>query len=123
MIEEMEKVRKTVNAYLEAVKHKDWNMFQESWHPEAKMSFVRDGQVHSVPRSFWEDWCKNPIDPKEKRTSTIASIDVTSNSAAVKVVGLRETPGERVLLIDYLTLLQEADNWQIISKSYTSKVF
>jgi hypothetical protein len=123
MITEIEQIRKTVNTYLDAVKHKEWIKFTISWHPEARMSFVRDGKVHSVPRSFWEDWCKNPIDPKEKRTSTIASIDVTGNIAAVKVVGLRETPDERVLLIDYLTLLQEADNWQIISKSYTSKVF
>jgi hypothetical protein len=123
MIEDMEKIRETVNTYLEAVTHKDWNKFQESWHPEARMSFVRDGEVHSVPRSFWKDWCENPIDPEEKRNSTIASIDVTENIAAAKVVVLRETPDERMLLIDYLTLLQEADHWLIISKSYTSNVF
>lgn len=122
MIEELEKIRETVNTYLEAVTHKDWNKFQESWHPEARMSFVRDGEVHSVPRSFWKDWCENPIDSEEKRTSTIASIDVTGNIAAAKVIALRETPGERMLLIDYLTLLHEDDNWLIISKSYTSKV-
>lgn len=118
----MENVRKTVNTYLDAVKHKDWNKFQESWHPEARMSFVKDAKVHSVPRSFWQDWCKNPIDPKEKRIGTIASIDVTGNIAAVKVVVLRETPDERMLLTDYLTLLQDPENWLIISKSYTSKV-
>ncbi|MFW9966132.1 MAG: nuclear transport factor 2 family protein [Candidatus Thorarchaeota archaeon] len=123
MIEEMEKVRETVTTYLEAVKHKDWNKFQESWHPEARMSFVRDGEVHSVPRSFWQDWCKSPIDLEEKRTSSIASIDVTGNIAASKVVVLRETPDERMILTDYLTLLQDNDKWLIISKSYTSNVF
>lgn len=123
MIEEMEKVRETVTTYLEAVKHKDWNKFQESWHPEARMSFARDGEVNSVPRSFWQEWCKNPIDLEEKRTSSIASIDVTGNIAASKVVVLRETPDERMILTDYLTLLQDNDKWLIISKSYTSKVF
>lgn len=123
MIEEMEKVRETVTTYLEAVKHKDWNKFQESWHPEARMSFVRDGEVNSVPRSFWQAWCKNPIDLEEKRTSSIASIDVTGNIAASKVVVLRETPDERMILTDYLTLLQNNDKWLIISKSYTSEVF
>ncbi|MFW9845670.1 MAG: nuclear transport factor 2 family protein [Candidatus Thorarchaeota archaeon] len=121
MIEEMEKVRGTVNTYLEAVKHKDWKKFQESWHPEAKMNFLREGEVHSVPRSFWEDWCKDPMNPEEKRTSTIASIDVTENIAAAKVIALRETPDERMILVDYLTLLQEDNRWLIISKSYTSK--
>ncbi len=120
MIEEMEKVRKTVNTYLEAVKHKDWHKFQESWHPEARMSFLRDGKVQSVSRSFWEDWCMNPIDPEEKRTSSIASIDVTGNIAAAKVVVLRETSGERTILTDYLTLLQDDNRWLIIAKSYTS---
>ncbi|MFX1369394.1 MAG: nuclear transport factor 2 family protein [Promethearchaeota archaeon] len=121
MIEEMEKVRETVNTYLEAVKHKDWDKFQESWHSEARMSFLRGGKVHSVPRSFWEDWCKNPIDPKEKRTSSIASIDVTGNIAASKVVVLREASGERTILTDYLTLIQEDNRWLIIAKTYTSK--
>ncbi|MFW9862804.1 MAG: nuclear transport factor 2 family protein [Candidatus Thorarchaeota archaeon] len=120
MIEEIENVRETVNTYLEAVKHKDWNKFQESWHSEARMSFVRDGEVNSVPRSFWEDWCKNPIDQEEKRTSTIASIDVTRNIASAKVMVLRETPIERTILTDYLTLLQDEGKWLIISKSYTS---
>ena len=122
MIDENEQVRKTVNTYLEAVKHKDWNKFQESWHPEASMSFVRDKKVHSVPRSFWEDWCKNPKDPEEKRTSEIPSIEVTGNIAAAKVVVLRETPDERIILTDYLTLLQDEGKWVIISKSYTSQV-
>lgn len=120
MIEEMEKVRETVNTYLEAVKHKDWNKFQESWHIEARMSFVRAGEVHSVPRSFWEDWCKSPIDSEEKRTSTIALIDVTGNIALAKVIALRETPNERNILTDYLTLLLDEGKWAIISKSYTS---
>ncbi|MFW9889349.1 MAG: nuclear transport factor 2 family protein [Candidatus Thorarchaeota archaeon] len=120
MIEEIEKVRETVNTYLEAVKHKDWNKFQESWHSEARMSFVRDGEVKSVPRSFWEDWCKNPMGSEEKRTSTIASIDVTRDIASAKVIVLRETPTERTILTDYLTLLQDESKWLIISKSYTS---
>ena len=123
MIDEIEQVRKTVKTYLEAVKTKDLNKFLESWHPEARMSFVRDGEVHSVPRSFWEDWCKNPTNPDEKRTGTIASIDITENIAAAKVVVLLETLEKRMLLIDYLTLLREADKWLIISKSYTSKTF
>ncbi len=122
MIEEMEQIRETVNTYLEAVTHKDWNKFQESWHSEARMNFVRDGEVHSVSRSFWKDWCENPLDPEEKRTSMITSIDVTGNIAAAKVVVLRETPIERMLLTDYLTLLQEDNNWLIISKSYTSSM-
>ncbi|MFX1485131.1 MAG: nuclear transport factor 2 family protein [Promethearchaeota archaeon] len=122
MIEELEKVRETVNTYLEAVKHRDWNKFQESWHPEARMSYVKDGEPQSVPRSFWEDWCKKPIETEEKRTSTIPSIDVTGNIAAAKVITLRETPDERMIFIDYLTLLQDGNRWQIISKSYTTKL-
>ena len=109
MIDEIEQVRKTVNTYLEAVKHKDWNKFQQSWHPEARMSFVKDEKVHSVPRSFWENWCKNPVDSEEKRTSEIPSIEVTGNIAAAKVVVLRETRDERIILTDYLTLIQDGD--------------
>ncbi len=87
------------------------------------MSFLRDGKVHSVPRSFWLDWCMNPIDPEEKRISSVASIDVTGNIAAAKVVVHRESSGERIILTDYLTLLQEDNRWLIIAKSYTSKGF
>lgn len=123
MITEIEQIRKTVNTYLDAVKHKEWNKFVKSWHPEARMNFVRDGKVHSVPRSFWDDWCKSPIDSDEKRTSTISSIDVTGNIAAAKVIALRETPDERMILTDYLTLLRQDDGeWSIISKSYTSQM-
>lgn len=121
MTEDIERIREAVNTYLEAVKRKDWDKFRESWHRDARMSFVKDGEVHSVSRSFWEEWCKNPIDPDETRTATIASIDVTEDVAAAKVVSLRETPHERMLLIDYLTFLQEDERWLIISKSYTSK--
>lgn len=122
MIDEIEQIRQTVNTYLDAVKYKEWNKFLESWHPDAKMSFIRDGEVHSVPRSFWKDWCNQPANPKETRTSTVASIDMTGDIAIAKAISFQQSPDDKVLLTDYLTLLRQSnDKWIIISKSFTSE--
>ena len=55
--DDIQKIKESINAYFDGIKTKEHQKFLESWHPDARMSFIREGELSSVPRSFWEDWC------------------------------------------------------------------
>ncbi|MHA2208435.1 MAG: nuclear transport factor 2 family protein [Candidatus Thorarchaeota archaeon] len=119
MTDEIKEIRKTVDAYFNAVENRDFKEILESWHPEARMSFMRDGEAQSVPRSFWKDYCKRPKDPEEQIECRLVSLDMTGDVASVKTKITRKTPEKTIEFTDYLTLLRQSDGtWLIISKSY-----
>jgi ketosteroid isomerase-like protein len=123
MTDEIKRIRKTVDAYFDAVVHRDINKILESWHPDSRMSFLNNGEPKSVPRSFWEEYCKHPKDPEEQTVCELVSLDITSDVALAKTKISRKTPQKNVEFTDYLTLLrQSGGNWLIMNKSYYSNV-
>ncbi len=118
MSKDIEQIKKAVNAYISGVTTRTIEKFLESWHPDSRMSSLRDGIVSIVPRSFWEEWCQKPSDDKVV-SSEIKSIDFTGTVAMAKVEVVRESAEGFRVLTDYLTLLRVNRNrWEIINKSF-----
>ncbi len=118
MSKELEQIKKAVNTYISGVTTRAIERFLESWHPDSRMSSLRDGTVSIVPRSFWEEWCQKPSEDRFV-SSEIKSIDFTGTVAMAKVEVVRESPEESRVLTDYLTLLKVNGNkWEIINKSF-----
>ncbi|MGY5853464.1 MAG: nuclear transport factor 2 family protein [Candidatus Thorarchaeota archaeon] len=119
MENEFDNIKDTVQLYFDAVTNRTYESILESWHPEARMSFIREGEIDSVPRSFWENYCKQPIPEDQKGTCELLSVDIAGNAAAARTRLTRETPTSTMVYTDYLTLLRQEDGkWLIISKSF-----
>lgn len=115
---DISQIKKTVNSYIDGVTNRSIDRFLESWHPDSRMSSVRDGKLSIVPRSFWEEWCRKPNEDTVVR-SEIKSIDVAGTVAMAKVEVVRESSDAIRILTDYLTLLRVSpDKWEIINKSF-----
>jgi len=115
---DIDNVKKTVNAYIDGVTNRVHNRFLESWNTDSRMSFLRNGELVIVPRSFWEEWCQKPSEDTVL-SSEIKSIDVAGTVAMAKVEVVRESADAIRTLTDYLTLLRVShDKWEIINKSF-----
>ena len=114
---DIDNIKKTVNAYIDGVTNRIHSRFLESWNPDSRMSFLRNGELVIVPRSFWEEWCRKPGEDRVL-SSEIKSIDMTGTVATAKVEVVRESADTIRTLTDYLTLLRVSHNkWEIINKS------
>jgi ketosteroid isomerase-like protein len=123
MTNDIDQIRKTVEAYFAGVSTQSYDKFLESWHPEARMVFVKDGEPGSVGRDFWENWCKQPMEPETTVKAWIESIDITGVVAAVRSKMIRDNPKITYNFTDFLTLLKNGDGtWTIINKAYNSVV-
>ena len=117
--DDIQKIKESVNAYFDGIKMKEYGKFIESWHPDARMSFIRDGDILSVPRSFWNDWCQQPLNKEEEVVCEIKSIDMTGTVAIAKTQTIKEGPQSIIKYTDYLTLMRVNEGkWKIIQKSY-----
>jgi len=119
MSNDIDQIRKTVQAYFDGVSTKSYEKFLESWHPDARMNFVKDDKVSSVGRDFWENWCKQDAIPETTSNAWIESIDIRGSVAAVRSKMIRNEPDTIYDFTDFLTLLKQSENnWVIISKAY-----
>jgi hypothetical protein len=118
-----EKIKESVQAYFTGIKTREYDNFVESWHPDARMSFIRDGEISSVPRSFWDDWCRQQIDPDETVVCDIKSIDATGTVAVAITQTVKENPKTITKYTDYLTLMKVNNSeWKIIQKSFHGEI-
>ncbi|MFW9795251.1 MAG: nuclear transport factor 2 family protein [Candidatus Thorarchaeota archaeon] len=123
MKNDIDQIRKTVHAYFDGVSTKSYEKFLESWHPEARMNFVKDGQASSVGRDFWEGWCKQDSDNEQTTKAWIESIDIKGSIAVVRSKMIRDTPDTIYDFTDLLTLLKNGEEkWVIMSKAYNSVI-
>lgn len=123
MTNDIDQIRKTVEAYFAGVSTQSYEKFLESWHPEARMTFVKEGTPGSVGREFWENFCKQPAEPDTTVNAWIESIDMTGSVAVVRSKMIRNNPKITYDFTDYLTLLKQGDGtWTIINKAYNAVV-
>ncbi|UCE11516.1 MAG: nuclear transport factor 2 family protein [Candidatus Thorarchaeota archaeon] len=119
MNEEIVQIGKTVDAYFDAVTNRSWDKILESWHPDARMTTVKEGEVKSMPRSFWEGFCKQSPNPDERIQCELVSVEVHGSVSFARSRTVREDPERIDTLTDFLTLQRQDDGkWLIINKSY-----
>lgn len=108
-------IAKTVNYYLEGGTNGDFETLKKAFHPEAKMTYLSNGEYKSVNAvEFFENGMKKSAGKKSNRETRIASIDLAGHAAVAKLEIVYPT----FKFIDYMQLLKVDGEWKIISKSF-----
>jgi hypothetical protein len=109
-------VRAVVTRYLHGLKFNDVASLRSAFAPDAKLIWVkRDGTMGQLSQAEWYKSFAASAGKEEEGELSIASVDVTGDIAAVKVV---ETYSKEVY-VDYLNLVRGSGEWRIVNKVYT----
>ena len=112
---EEEAIRAAVGHYLQGHATGDGAHHEKVFHPESKLFWVRDGQLNQrTSAAYIAGAPGSPADDEAQRHRHIAMIDVTGNSAVVKVV--LDYPS--ALITDYFSMLKVEGSWKIINKIF-----
>jgi protease I len=113
-------IRQTVQYYFDGGKNRDSVALRKAFHPDARMLFVRDGQLAVVP--IGEYIARVAGDkPKPGETDStrrrVTSVDVAGDAAMARL----ELERPDALLTDYMSLLKLDGRWVIVNKIFTRK--
>jgi len=106
-------VTKTVNYYLKGSVLGDSKMISKAFHSDALVQGNSDGQLQRYDMKTFLGFFST--DKPGKHTTKIISIDIENDAASVKAHWDMGT----WMYIDYLTLLKNNGQWQIVNKVYT----
>ena len=110
-------VRAALQHYLNGHATGDPEEFRKAFHPDARMTFVREGKITITPISEYIARAPGkPAADEADRKRRITSVVITGTAA----VGTIELDYPTALLTDYMTLLKENGRWVIIAKSFNS---
>jgi hypothetical protein len=110
------RVRTVVDRYLHGLKFNDVASLRSAFTPDAKLLWVkRDGTMGQLSQADWYKGFAASAGKEEDGDLAIASVDITGDVAAVKVV---ETYPKEVY-VDYLNLVHAGGEWRIVNKVYT----
>lgn len=108
-------VRASLQHYLNGHATGDPEEFRKAFHPDARMTFVRDGKIMITPISDYIARASGkPAADEPQRSRRITSVEITGNAA----VGRIELDYPTVFFVDYMSLLKENGRWVIIGKSF-----
>lgn len=110
-------VKAALQHYLNGHATGDPEEFRKAFHPDARMTFVRDGKVVITPISEYIARAPGkPAADESLRKRRVTNIQVTGNVA----IGRIELDYPSAFLVDYMTLLNDNGRWVIIAKSFNS---
>ena len=110
-------VRAALQHYLNGHATGDPEEFRMAFHPDARMTFVRDGKVVITPISEYIARAPGkPAADEALRKRRITNVQVTGTAA----IGRIELDYPSAFLVDYMTLLKDNGRWVIIAKSFNS---
>jgi protease I len=111
-------VRQTVQHYFDGGRNRDSVALRKAFHPEARMLFVRDGQLVRVPiGEYIARVAADRLEPGEVDSTKrrVSSVDVTGDAAIARL----ELERPDALLTDYMSLLRVNGRWVIVNKIFT----
>lgn len=108
-------VRAALQHYLNGHATGDPEEFKKAFHPDARMTFVREGKITITPISEYIARAsgKPPAD-EAKRVRRITSVEVVGNAAFGRI----ELDYPTTFFVDYMSLLKENGRRVIIAKSF-----
>lgn len=108
-------VRIPLEAYLRGHATGDKDAFRRAFWPEARLWWVRDGQLATrTSEEYINGGSGRPAADEAQRKRRIVSVHVTGNAA----IGIIELDYPATRFIDYMALLKVGDEWRIINKSF-----
>lgn len=110
------RVRSVVDRYLHGLRFNDVASLRSAFSHDAKLSWVkRDGTMGQLSQADWYKGFAASAGKEEEGELAIATVDVSGDVAAVKVV---ETYPKEVY-VDYLNLVRAGSDWRIVNTVYT----
>lgn len=108
-------MRIPLDAYLRGHATGDSSAFRRAFWKEAKLWFVRDGQLaFRTADEYIGGASGRPPADEAQRKRRIVSVHITGNAA----IGIIELDYPATHFVDYMTLLKVGDEWRIINKSF-----
>ena len=108
-------VRAALQHYLNGHATGDPEEFRKAFHPDARMTYVRDGKLMITPISeYIAGATGKPAADEAIRKRRITSVEVKGTAA----IGRIELDYPNAFFVDYMTLLKDGDRWVIIAKSF-----
>ena len=110
-------VRAALQHYLNGHATGSQDEMRQAFHPDARMTFVRDGKVVITPIAEYIARFTGQAAPDEpQRKRRITHVEVTGNAATGRI----ELDYPTAFIVDYMTLLKDDGRWVIIAKSFQS---
>src|SRR5688500_9868137 len=110
-------VRAALQHYLNGHATGNPEEFRKAFHPDARMTFVRDGKLVIVPISeYIARATGQPTADEALRQRRSTHVKITGTAA----IGRIELDYPSAFLVDYMTLLKDDGRWVIIAKSFNS---
>lgn len=108
-------IRETIGHYFSGHETGDGSHFTQAFHEDAKLFWVRDGELNQRPSvEFAARASGKPAADEDQRERRIVNIDVSGNAAVVKV----ELDYPSALIHDYMSMLKIGDEWKIVNKTF-----
>ena len=108
-------VRAALEHYLQGHATGQAEHFQQAFHPEAKLFWVRNGQLAQRTSAEYIAGARGtPAQDEAERKRWIESIDIAGNAASAKII--LDYPG--VTFTDYMSLLKVDGEWKIVNKIF-----
>ncbi len=108
-------VRETIENYFRGHATGNGEYFKKAFHPDAKLFWIRDGQLSErTSADYIAGASGKPAPDEARRKRRIESIDITGNAAIVKVS--LDYPDAHI--IDYMSMLKVNGEWKIVNKTF-----
>jgi hypothetical protein len=115
VVEEEAAVRAAVQHYLDGHATGDGAHHAKVFHPEARLFFIRDGQLTTLTSAeYIARFDGKPAEDESQRKRWIASVDIAGNAAVAKVI--LDYPSGR--FVDYMSMLKIDGTWMIVNKTF-----
>ncbi|TFH09252.1 MAG: hypothetical protein E4H14_04785 [Candidatus Thorarchaeota archaeon] len=123
-MDELDRVRDTVQAYIDGVVEFDFPKGESAWHPYGlKISFDSEKQklrgftISQTRPNLSHDEIEL-MKTKVSQKGTIISVERTGDAASVKLVWQYEREGMEKEITDYILLLRINADWKIVAKVF-----
>jgi putative lumazine-binding protein len=110
-------VRAALQHYLSGHATGSQDEMRQAFHPDARMTFVRDGKLVITPiAEYIARFDGKPAADEAQRKRRITDVEITGNAATGRI----ELDYPSAFLVDYMTLLKDNGRWVIIAKSFNA---
>ena len=108
-------VRAVLDAYFRGQATGDGSHMRPIFQATANLYWIRDGKYAERPSAEWmASYTGTPAADEAERRRRIASIDITGNAAAAKLVS--DYPA--AVVTDYMSLLKTESGWKVVAKTF-----
>jgi hypothetical protein len=112
---EVKGVQTAIEHYLRGHSTGDGANHRMAFHPDARLFWIRDGQVATRTSEEYAAGSRGtPAPDEEQRKRKIDFIDISGDAAIAKVT--LDYPD--VTFTDYMSLLKIGDEWKIVNKTF-----